>query len=113
MFRMLPLVAVRIAPVRFLRSPTSAVEATAVIGVGVRPATPLRRPAGRIVVAGLASSRTVSIEIAVSCWIASRSRPSMAGTECSSISRVHVVITAIFFGVSVWLANPAMRTGIG
>jgi pimeloyl-ACP methyl ester carboxylesterase len=51
-------------------------------------------------VAGLVSSSTLSMDTAVSCWMASRSKPSIAGTECSSISLVQAVITAIFLGVS-------------
>ena len=70
-------------------------------------------PAGRIAVAALASIRTLSSAIAVSVCTASRNKPSIAGIECSSISRVHVVMTAIFFGVSVCEVKAPWRTGIG
>ena len=92
------------SPVRALKPPPA---------VGVSPATPLRMPAGRTTVAGLASSSTESSEIAVSSCTASRSKPSIAGTEWSWISRVQVVITAIFFGVRICEVNKPWRTGIG
>ena len=71
------------------------------------------RPAGRVVVAAVASSNTVSIATAVS---SSDGLPDQAidrGVQCSAISLVNVEITAIFFGVKVIAANAPCRTGIG
>ena len=44
-------------------------------------------PAGRTAVAALASSKTLSTATDVSSWMASRTTPSIAGVEYSSISR--------------------------
>src|SRR5262245_13303342 len=81
--------------------------------VAVVAATPLRKPAGRVVLAAVASSSTVSIATEVSSEIASRNRLSILGWLCSKISLVKDVIVPIFFGVKLIDVNAAWRTGIG
>ena len=61
--------------------------------VAVVTVTPARKPAGRVVVAAVASSSTESIAVAVSSTMACRIRPSIAGVECSAMSRVKMLMT--------------------